>query len=191
MKKTGLFFGSFNPIHVGHLILAEYFATQTELEEVWLVVTPQNPLKKKDSLLDQYLRLDLVHRAIEGNNNLRATDVEFKLEKPSYTIHTLIHLREQFPDRQFSLIMGEDNLVSLPRWKNYEQILEQFEVLVYPRVGQHPSELAGHPHVHLVQAPVVEISSSQIRNLLKNKQSIRYLVPDAIYEYLLKEGFYS
>lgn len=190
MKKTGLFFGSFNPIHVGHLILAEYFATQTELEEVWLVVTPQNPLKKKDSLLDQYLRLDLVHRAIEGNNNLRATDVEFKLEKPSYTIHTLIHLREQFPDRQFSLIMGEDNLVSLPRWKNYEQILEQFEVLVYPRVGQHPSELAGHPHVHLVQAPVVEISSSQIRNLLKNKQSIRYLVPDAIYGYLLKEGFY-
>lgn len=191
MKKTGLFFGSFNPIHVGHLILAEYFATQTELEEVWLVVTPQNPLKKKDSLLEQYLRLDLVHRAIEGNNNLRATDVEFKLEKPSYTIHTLIHLREQFPDRQFSLIMGEDNLVSLPRWKNYEQILEQFEVLVYPRVGQHPSELAGHPHVHLVQAPVVEISSSQIRNLLKNKQSIRYLVPDAIYEYLLKEGFYA
>lgn len=130
MKKTGLFFGSFNPIHVGHLILAEYFATQTELEEVWLVVTPQNPLKKKDSLLDQYLRLDLVHRAIEGNNKLRATDVEFKLAKPSYTIHTLIHLREQFPDRQFSLIMGEDNLVSLPRWKNYEQILEQFEVLV-------------------------------------------------------------
>ena len=123
MKKTGLFFGSFNPIHVGHLILAEYFATQTELEEVWLVVTPQNPLKKKDSLLDQYLRLDLVHRAIEGNHKLRATDVEFKLAKPSYTIHTLIHLREQFPDRQFSLIMGEDNLVSLPRWKNYEQIL--------------------------------------------------------------------
>lgn len=191
MKKTGLFFGSFNPIHVGHLILAEYFATQTELDEVWLVVTPQNPLKKKDSLLDQYLRLDLVHRAIEGNNNLRATDVEFKLDKPSYTIHTLIHLREQFPDRQFSLIMGEDNLVSLPRWKNFEQILEQFEVLVYPRVGQHPSELAGHPHVHLVQAPVVEISSSQIRNLLKNKQSIRYLVPDAIHEYLLKEGFYA
>lgn len=191
MKKTGLFFGSFNPIHVGHLILAEYFATQTELDEVWLVVTPQNPLKKKDSLLDQYLRLDLVHRAIESNNNLRASDVEFKLNKPSYTIHTLIHLREQHPDRQFSLIMGEDNLVSLPRWKNFEQILEQFEVLVYPRVGQHPSELAGHPHVHLVQAPVVEISSSQIRNLLKNKQSIRYLVPDTIHDYLLKEGFYA
>lgn len=190
MKKTGLFFGSFNPIHVGHLILAEYFATQTELEEVWLVVTPQNPLKKKDSLLDQYLRFDLIHRAIQDNLNLRASDVEFKLAKPSYTIHTLIHLREAFPDRQFSLIMGEDNLVSLPRWKNYEQILEQFEVLVYPRVGQHPSELAGHPQVHLVQAPVVEISSSQIRNLLKNNQSIRYLVPHVIHDYLLKEGFY-
>lgn len=190
MKKTGLFFGSFNPIHVGHLILAEYFATQTGLDEVWLVVTPQNPLKKKDSLLDQYNRLDLVHRAIANNPRLQASDVEFKLEKPSYTIHTLVHLREMYPDRQFSLIMGEDNLVSLPRWKNYEQLLEQFEVLVYPRVGQHPSNLAGHPHVHLVQAPVVEISSSQIRQYLKQGQSIRYLVPDSIHDYLQKAGFY-
>jgi nicotinate-nucleotide adenylyltransferase len=191
MKKTGLFFGSFNPVHVGHLILAEYFATQTELEEVWLVLSPQNPLKKRDSLLDQYLRLDLVHRAIESNPKLRVSDIEFKMPRPSYTIHTLIRLREQHPDRSFSIIMGEDNLVSLPRWKNYEQLLEQFEVLVYPRVGQHPSNLAGHPHVHLVQAPVIEVSSSQIRQYIQNKQSVRYLLPDSIYAYVLKEGFYK
>ncbi|MFN3530062.1 MAG: nicotinate (nicotinamide) nucleotide adenylyltransferase [Bacteroidia bacterium] len=191
MKKTGLFFGSFNPIHIGHLILAEYFATQTDLDEVWLVVTPQNPLKKKDSLLDQYLRLDLVQRSVADNPKLRATDVEFKLDKPSYTIHTLVHLREKHPDRSFTLIMGEDNLVSFPRWKNHEQILQQFDVMVYPRVGQHPSELAGHPRVQLVQAPVIEISSSQIRQYLKAGQSVRYLLPESIHETILKEGLYS
>jgi nicotinate-nucleotide adenylyltransferase len=191
MKKTGLFFGSFNPIHIGHLILAEYFATQTDLEEVWLVITPQNPLKKKDSLLDQYHRLDLVHRAIAHNPRLRASDVEFKLEKPSYTIHTLVHLREQHPDRQFTLIMGEDNLVSLPRWKNHEQLLQQFEIMVYPRVGQFPTELAGHKSVQLLNAPVIEISSSQIRQNIKHGLSIRYLVPDSIHDYLTEQQFYK
>jgi nicotinate-nucleotide adenylyltransferase len=191
MKKTGLFFGSFNPIHIGHLILAEYFATQTELEEVWLVVTPQNPLKKKDSLLDQYLRLDLVNRAISDNARLRASDIEFQLPKPSYTIHTLIYLEEKYPDRSFSLIMGEDNLVSLPRWKNYEELMRRFEIWVYPRVGQTQTHLAGHPNIHLVQAPVIEISSTQIRENLHLGKSVRYLLPEQIHDYILRERFYS
>lgn len=191
MKKTGLFFGSFNPIHIGHLILAEYFATQTELDEVWLVVTPQNPLKKKDSLLDQYLRLDLVNRAIADNARLRASDIEFQLPKPSYTIHTLIYLEEKYPDRSFSLIMGEDNLVSLPRWKNYEELMRRFEIWVYPRVGQTQTHLAGHPNIHLVQAPVIEISSTQIRENLHLGKSVRYLLPEQIHDYILKERFYS
>ncbi len=190
MKKTGLFFGSFNPIHIGHLILAEYFATQTGLEEVWLVVTPQNPLKKKDSLLDQYLRLDLVNRAIANNPHLRASDIEFHLSKPSYTIHTLIHLEEKYPDRQFSLIMGEDNLVSLPRWKNYEELIRRFEIWVYPRVGQSPTHLAGHENIHLVQAPVIEISSTQIRENLRVGKSVRYLLPEHIHDYIIKEQLY-
>lgn len=190
MKKTGLFFGSFNPIHIGHLILAEYFATQTELDEVWLVVTPQNPLKKKDSLLDQYLRLDLVNRAILDNPRLRASDIEFQLPKPSYTIHTLVYLEEKYPDRQFSLIMGEDNLVSLPRWKNYEELLHRFDLWVYPRVGQSPTALAGHPRVHLVQAPVIEISSTQIRENLRNGRSVRYLLPEQIHNFVIKEQLY-
>jgi nicotinate-nucleotide adenylyltransferase len=190
MKKTGLFFGSFNPIHIGHLILAEYFATQTELDEVWLVVTPQNPLKKKDSLLDQYLRLDLVNRAILDNPRLRASDIEFQLPKPSYTIHTLVHLEEKYRDRQFSLIMGEDNLVSLPRWKNYEELLNRFDLWVYPRVGQSPTALAGHPRVHLVQAPVIEISSTQIRENLRNGRSVRYLLPEQIHDFVIKEQLY-
>lgn len=191
MKKTGLFFGSFNPIHVGHLILAEYFATQTELDEVWMVVTPQNPLKKKDSLLDQYLRLDLVNRAIATNPRLKACDIEFQLPKPSYTIHTLIHLEQKYPDRSFSLIMGEDNLVSLPRWKNYEELMRRFEIWVYPRVGQTQTHLAGHPNIHLVQAPVIEISSTQIRDNLRRGKSVRYLLPEQIHDYILKEQFYS
>lgn len=190
MKKTGLFFGSFNPIHIGHLILAEYFATHTELEEVWLVVTPQNPLKKKDSLLDQYIRLDLVNRAIADNPKLRASDIEFQMPKPSYTIHTLIYLEEKYPERAFSLIMGEDNLVSLPRWKNYEEIMRRFEIWVYPRVGQHQTHLAGHPHVHLVHAPVIEISSTQIRENMRLGKSVRYLLPDQIHDYVEKEQFY-
>lgn len=190
MKKTGLFFGSFNPIHIGHLILAEYFATQTELDDVWLIVTPQNPLKKKDSLLDQYLRLDLVNRSIADNDRLRASDIEFQLPKPSYTIHTLIHLEEKFPDRSFSLIMGEDNLVSLPRWKNYHELIRRFEIWVYPRVGQNQTELASHPNIHLVQAPVIEISSTQIRENLRAGKSVRYLLPEKIHDYILKEQLY-
>lgn len=191
MKKTGLFFGSFNPIHIGHLILAEYFATQTELDEVWLVVTPQNPLKKKDSLLDQYLRLDLVNRAIANNPRLRASDIEFQLPKPSYTIHTLIQLEEKYPDRSFSLIMGEDNLVSLPRWKNYEELMRRFEIWVYPRVGQTQTDLAGHHNIHLVQAPVIEISSTQIRENLRIGKSVRYLLPEQIHDYIVKEQLYQ
>lgn len=191
MKKTGLFFGSFNPIHIGHLILADYFATQTELDEVWLVVTPQNPLKKKDSLLNQYLRLDLVNRTIEDNHRLRVSDVEFQLPKPSYTIHTLIHLEQKYPDRKFSLIMGEDNLVSLPRWKNYEELIKRFEIWVYPRVGQTQTNLAGHPNIHLVQAPVIEISSTQIRDNIRTGKSVKYLLPAQIHDFILEEQLYK
>ncbi len=190
MRQVGLFFGTFNPIHIGHLILADHFATRAGLDEVWLVVTPQSPFKNRHSLLDQYLRLDLVHRAVADNPRLRASDIEFKLSAPHYTVHTLVHLQEKFPDSRFSIIMGEDNLVGLTKWKNHEYLLEHHQILVYPRIGQDSAELLNHPSVRMVDAPQIEISSSQIRNLLKSGDSVRYLLPESIHDYVVSEQFY-
>ncbi len=190
MKKTGLFFGTFNPIHIGHLILADHFANRAELDEVWLVVTPQSPFKTKNKLLDQYLRLDLVHRAIANNPKLKVSDIEFHLPAPHYTIHTLLHLQEKFPDRTFSLIMGEDNLVGLPKWKNYLQIIEHYHIYVYPRPQQEKSPLIHHTNVRLTNAPLIEIASSTIREYLRMGQSVRYLLPDSICDYVVQEQFY-
>lgn len=189
-KYTGLFFGSFNPVHVGHMIIANYMVTQTELEEVWMVVSPHNPHKKKKTLARDADRLHLVRLAIGDNPLLRASNVEFDLPQPSYTIHTLAHLREAYPDRRFALIMGGDNLQSLPKWKNYELILRDYSILVYQRPEHASSELAQHPSVTLVEAPLMKISSTYIRRCLKEGKSVQYLVPDAVLSYLESTNLY-
>ncbi|GJM31520.1 MAG: putative nicotinate-nucleotide adenylyltransferase [Saprospiraceae bacterium] len=189
-QKTGLFFGSFNPVHIGHLIIANFMATQTDLKDVWLVVSPQNPLKPKSTLARDYDRLHLVRLAIDENPLLRASDAEFNLPKPSYTIDTLAHLREQYPDRQFVLIMGSDNLATLHKWKNHELLLRDFEIYVYQRPSYDPGDLISHEHVKSFEAPLMQISASYIRNCIQEGNSIQYLVPEKVYEYLLSSSMY-
>lgn len=189
-KSIGLFFGSFNPVHTGHMIIANYMVTQTDLDEVWMVISPQNPFKKRSNLADQYARLHLVKLAIGNTPGLRASDVEFKLPKPSYTIDTLAHLRDQYPDYSFGLIMGGDNLPTLPKWKNYEIILRDFQIYVYQRPGIELGELAEHPHVHVQEAPLMQLSATYIRRAIQEGKSIRYLVPDEVEEELVRSSLY-
>lgn len=189
-RSVGLFFGSFNPVHIGHMILANYMATRTGLDEVWLVVSPQNPLKKSNSLARDHDRLHLVELAIGDNPRLRASRVEFDLPKPSYTIDTLAVLRDKYPHYDFSLIMGSDNIASLRKWKNYELILRDFAIRVYPRPGYPGGELLEHPAVTQHDAPLMHLSATYIREALREGHSIRYLVPAAVEEELLKSGLY-
>ncbi|MBQ3580400.1 MAG: nicotinate-nucleotide adenylyltransferase [Bacteroidales bacterium] len=191
MKKTGLFFGSFNPIHVGHLIIANTMLTDSELEELWFVVSPQNPLKQRSSLLADRHRLQMVRVAIEENYKMRACDVEFHLPIPSYTVVTLAHLREQYPDREFSLIMGSDNLETFHKWRNYEYLLENYQIYVYPRPGHEDCELSSHPNVQMVDVPMMDISSSYIRERIKQKRSVEYLLTEPVYKYLTEMHFYE
>lgn len=190
MPKVGLFFGSFNPVHVGHMIIANFMATQTDLEEVWMVVSPHNPLKPKRTLARDHDRLHLVRLAIGDNTKLKASDVEFSLPQPSYTIDTLSYLKEKHPNRQFALIMGGDNLATLHKWKNYELLLRDHEIFVYQRPSSDLGNLQQHPSIKIVEAPLMEISASYIRNCLKAGQSVQYLVPDAVYHYLEEVAFY-
>ncbi len=190
--KVGLFFGSFNPIHVGHLIIGNFMATQTDLKQVWFVVSPQNPLKLKRTLLRNHDRLHLVRLAIDDNMNLRASDVEFNLPQPSYTIDTLAVLKEKYRDKEFVLIMGGDNLATLQKWKNYELILRDYDIYVYSRPAYELGELATHPRVRLYEeVPLMEISATYIRDCLKNGKSVQYLVPDAVYDYLNASNLYK
>ncbi len=189
--KIGLFFGSFNPIHMGHLIIANLMAETTDLKKVWFVVSPQNPLKPSKGLLHEFDRYDMVRAAIFNNYNLEVSDIEFHLPKPSYTIHTLVHLHEKFPDKEFRIIMGEDNLASFTRWKNYERILQDYGLYVYRRPNVQLSELHSHPNVTFVEAPLLDISATFIRNCIRNKQSVRYLVPDVVEEMIRAKGFYQ
>lgn len=191
MVKTGLFFGSFNPIHSGHLIIANFMATQTDLKEVWMVVTPQNPLKPKNTLANDYDRLHLVRVAIEDNHRLKVSDIEFNLPKPSFTIDTLTHLREKFPSREFALIMGGDNIATLHKWKNYEIILNHYSIYVYKRPNYEVGELATHPNVHFFDAPMMDISATYIRECIRKKCSIRYLVPDKVHDYIEGSSLYQ
>jgi len=192
MQHIGLFFGSFNPIHTGHLIIANYMANYTALDEVWLVVTPHNPLKKKDSLINQYDRLEMVNLAIEKTENIRSSTIEFSLPQPSYTIDTLAHLREKYPEKAFALIMGSDNLVSFHKWKNYEVILRDYRVLVYPRPNYPtPAEWVDHPSITITDTPLMEFSSTFIRNAVKSGKNIRYFVPDAVMAFIEGKGLYS
>jgi nicotinate-nucleotide adenylyltransferase len=190
MKKTGLFFGSFNPVHIGHMIIANFMVTQTTLDEVWLVVSPQNPLKPKQSLARDHDRLHLVRLAIGDNPYLRASDIEFGLPQPSYTIDTLTYLRERYPEREFILIMGGDNLNTLHKWKNYELLLRDYRIFVYQRPDYDLGDLAGHPHVQLFEAPLMKISASYIRRCLEAGHSVQYLVPEAVFAYLEGSGLY-
>ncbi len=189
--KTGLFFGSFNPIHTGHLIIAEHMINFGDIDQLWFVVSPQSPFKKKQSLLGEYDRLFLVQTAIEDNIKLRASNIEFSLPKPSYTIDTLTHIKEKFPSNDFVLIMGSDNLVNFHKWKNYELILKDHEIYVYNRPDEMNSELFDHDNVTLFSAPMLNISSSYIRNCIKEGSSIKYIVPDKVIDQIEKSAFYQ
>ncbi len=189
--KVGLFFGSFNPIHVGHMVIANYMLEFTDLERIWFVVSPQNPLKQKSSLLDEKQRLHLVTLAIGDSNKYKASNIEFKLPQPSYTINTLTHLQEKFPQHEFVLIMGVDNLQSFHKWKNYEEILKQYEIYVYPRMNADGGTLKNHKKVKTVHAPLMEISSTAIRTAIKEKKDVRYFMPDEVWQYLKGMNFYK
>ncbi len=188
--KIGLFFGSFNPVHTGHMIIANFMVTQTDLDQVWMVVSPQNPLKKKTSLAKDYDRLHLVRLAIEDNPSLKASDIEFQLPKPSYTIDTLTYMREKYEDKDFVLIMGGDNLGTLHKWKNYELILRDFEIYVYKRPSYDLGELATHSSVKLFDAPLMAISASYIRNCIREGKSVQYLLTEPVFDYLQSSYLY-
>ena len=190
MKKVGLFFGSFNPIHIGHMIIADHVANQTDLKEIWFVVSPHNPLKKKKSLLEGHHRLALVQRAIEHDMRFKASDIEFQLDRPSYTSVTLAYLKEKHPQVSFSLIMGGDNLASLPKWKNYEVILENYPIVLYTRPEYDASAMLQQGNITVLDAPQMNISSSHIRQQIQDGHSVKYLMPYEAWRYLDEMNFY-
>ncbi|TCI93133.1 nicotinate (nicotinamide) nucleotide adenylyltransferase [Tenacibaculum sp. M341] len=193
MKKIGLYFGTFNPIHIGHLIIANHMVEHSDLDEIWMVVTPHNPFKKKSSLLDNHHRLEMVYKATEAYEKIHPSDIEFKLPQPNYTVHTLAHISEKYPSYQFNLIMGEDNLKSLQKWKNYETILENHNVYVYPRISEGivETQFDNHPKIHRVAAPIIEISSTMIRNGIKDEKNMKPLLSDAVWKYIDEMNFYK
>jgi nicotinate-nucleotide adenylyltransferase len=202
LKKVGLFFGTFNPIHVGHLIIANYMINYTDMKEVWLVVSPQNPLKDKKTLLADHHRLAIVKVAIEGQTKIKACDIEFSLSKPSYTVHTLAYLAEKYPKLEFSLIMGEDNIRTLHKWKNYEFILENFDLYIYPRLisdeekksginNALKSNLRNTNRIKKIEVPIMQISASFLRESIKAKKDVRYWLTEPVYKYVKEMHFYE
>lgn len=191
--KVGLYFGTFNPVHVGHSILANHMLHYTDMDEVWMVVTPHNPHKKKSTLLENHHRLEMVYKATENFDHIHPSDIEFKLRQPNYTVDTLVHISEKFPSYEFAIIMGEDNLKTFHKWKNYEVILEDYEVFVYPRITQKKqgNDLENHPKVHFVEAPIIEISSTFIRAAIKNQKSVKHLLLPQVWEYIDLMNFYK
>ena len=189
--KIGLYFGSFNPIHTGHLVIASFVANHTDIKQVWLVVSPQNPLKKSSGLLNEYNRLHLVKLAIEGDSQLRASDVEFKLPKPSYTIDTLVYLEEKYPQHSFSIIMGSDSFQNISKWKNYELLLKNYEFIIYQRKGFEINNNSVNNRIQILQAPMLEISATVIRKNIKDGKTIRYLVPESVREEIEQNGYYK
>ncbi|MFD2892138.1 nicotinate (nicotinamide) nucleotide adenylyltransferase [Flavobacterium chuncheonense] len=191
--KIGLYFGTFNPIHIGHLIIANHMAEHSDLDQIWMVVTPHNPHKKKKTLLDDHHRLHMVNLATESYPKIQASDIEFKLPQPNYTVHTLAHLQEKHPKYEFSLIMGEDNLNSLHKWKNYEVILQNHDIYVYPRLnsGEIEEHFINHPKIHRLGAPVIELSSTFIRNSIKDGKNVIPMLPNKVWEYMDHNLFYK
>lgn len=187
----GLFFGSFNPIHTGHLIIADYFACNCGLDKVWLIVSPQNPLKEKTSLLDEKHRLYMCNLAVEDNYRLQASNIEFHLPRPSYTIDTLTYLQEKYPDYRFVLIMGSDNLASLTKWKNYELLLKNYSFYIYNRPEYEIQTITYPGDIQFFDAPQIYLSSSYIRRALKEGKSIRYLVPEVVRIHIEEMHFYT
>ena len=199
-KNIGLYFGSFNPIHIGHLIIANHLAQLDEIDQVWFVVTPENPHKKKKNLLPDFHRLAMVRRGVELNSKLKACDIEFHLPKPSYTTYTLQALKEKYPGNTFTLIMGEDNLRTLHKWKNYEYIIENYKIIVYPRVytiqelekeKETANGIIDLPNITLSDAPIMKISSSFIRNKIKSGMDVQYLLSEPVFTYLDEMNFYK
>jgi nicotinate-nucleotide adenylyltransferase len=192
LKLTvGLYFGTFNPIHIGHLAIANYMVEYTCINQLWFVVSPQNPFKKKANLLDDYQRLEMVHRAVGSDFRFRVSNIEFNLPKPSYTIDTLTYLMEKYPKYNFRILMGSDNLKDFHRWKNYEQILENYGVMVYPRPGFDKYEVEQHPNITITDAPMMDISSTFIRNAIHEGKDVRHYVPPKTWEYLDEMNFYK
>lgn len=190
IHTTGLFFGSFNPVHIGHMIIASHMIEYGMLDKLWFVVSPENPLKDKTQLLDRFDRLDMVNLAIKDDPRFESSDVEFRLPRPSYTIHTLEALRERYPLHDFVLIMGSDNLQTLDKWKNYSEILQHYRILVYPRPGFPGGEFLSHSSVTLTHAPLMEISSSYIRGCIRDEKDCRYLLNPAVRKFIARKGFY-
>ena len=191
--KIGLYFGSFNPIHIGHLVIANHLAEYSDLDQIWFVVTPHNPFKKKSSLLDDFQRLEMVYRATQDYTKLKPSDIEFNLPQPNYTINTLVHLQEKHPDYAFSLIMGEDNLKSFHKWKNYELILENHHIYVYPRISKDrvETQFDGHKNIHVIDAPIMMLSSTFIRKSIKAGKNVQPMLPQHVWEYLDEMNFYK
>ena len=191
--KIALFFGSFNPVHVGHMIIASYVVQHTDVDQLWMIVSPHNPHKVKASLAKDHDRLHLVRLAIGDHEKLRASNIEFDLPKPSYTIETLTYLKEKHPNYNFNLIMGGDNLNSFHKWKNYEVILSRYELFVYPRLSPNKAitSFENHPKITKVLAPIMEISSTFIRNGIKDQKNIRPLLPQNVWQYLDEMNFYK
>ncbi|MDQ6609362.1 MAG: nicotinate (nicotinamide) nucleotide adenylyltransferase [Bacteroidota bacterium] len=188
--RIGLYFGSFNPIHIGHLIIANHILNSSDLQKIWFVVSPQNPLKLSAGLLNEYDRLHLVQKAIEGDGRLRASEIEFSLPKPSYTSHTLSYLSEKYPDYSFKIIMGSDSFQNLSKWKNSEMIIKNYSIVIYRRPGFEVVNTLG-AQINILDAPLLEISSTLIREAIQKGKSIRYLVPEIVKEEIEKSGFYK
>ncbi len=193
MRKIGLYFGTFNPIHMGHLTIANHMVEFTELDEVWMVVTPHNPFKKKSSLLHNHDRYEMVRLATQDYDNIQPSDIEFHLPQPNYTAETIAHLFERYSNYDFSLIMGMDNLKSLHKWKNYEFILEYCSIYVYPRIsdGEIPEQFKENLRIGVVDGPIMEISSTFIRNAIKGNKGIRPLLHKKVWEFIYKMNFYK
>ena len=191
MKKTGLLFGSFNPIHVGHLMIAGYMSEFSDLDELWFVVSPLNPLKEKKTLLPDHHRLEMVNLAVEDDTRFRSSNIEFKLPKPSYTIHTLTYLQDKYPEREFVIISGTDIFPTFHKWKNWEQLLKFYKFYVYPRPGSQDHELTKHPSVKVFDAPMVEISASFIREAIRDGKNMSYFLPEKTYKYIQEMHFYE
>ena len=197
MKKTGLYFGSFNPVHIGHIAIAGYMTEFTPMDEVWFVVSPQNPLKQKVTLLDDYQRLHIVNLAIDKYDRMRASDIEFRLPVPSYTIDTLAHLNEKYPSNDFCLVMGEDNLFTLHKWKNAEELVKKCPIYVYPRPGARKPASAlldtilSEASVHYMKAPYMDISGTFIRNGIKKGRNMSYYLPEPVWQYITEMHFYE
>ena len=191
--NIGLYFGSFNPIHIGHLIIANQLVENSDLDQIWFVVTPHNPFKEKSTLLDNFQRLEMVYLATKDYTKLKESNIEFTLPQPNYTINTLTYLQEKYPDYTFSLIMGEDNLKSFHKWKNYEIILENHNIYVYPRIsnGKVDTQFNNHKKIHRIEAPIIEISSTLIRNAIKEGKNVKPLLPENVWQYLDDMNFYK